>query len=748
LAARRKRDSRQDHYTPPAPPVRQWYGGQVAVGLIAGVLLVCISWAIPRPIGDLYVGLAAGRDIVDTRLANLNQPDTWSFTATDRVWMNQNWGTHLGFYVAHVLGGETGLLVLKALMLLVMAGAIAACCRQRGAGWPMAMITAGAAVAAGRSFIDLRPNLTSLMIAPLMLAILYRTRTNRHFAWVALVLAAIWANVHGSFLFGLGMMGLWALCWLTVHALRNGIVPTLRTYWPLGVAVASAVVISGTLTPYGIGNITHPFVVGSSEKWRTIREWIPIHKPGFGTTWEFYVAMGLLIALPVVWFVTRVAFRPKRRLEIDADFVAALAFSVCLCVGLLAVALPWQAGKDYQTRRIIVIGTGLIAGIVGVLLGVSVITRSRAKTLRITPPSAGQLATIIFEVCLAAVVIVMAIKARRFIPLAIVLLGPMVALRAEWLFRAIGRGWLILPIAASLLVPATLAYHTLFRHYDSDNPFLPKHTVFQRMIGYQKFPPGPADFIDLNNISGRVLNEWRWEGYLRWRRPQLKLFVGGRAQQVYRLQTYETLMHIVSRGDPSGLTRSGVGLVIIPSSQKYARLIGAMVAKPHSTWAVVYADRRNVVVANAALPATRQLVDKAAAGRLKYPDAGTAALSRAMCLTAKCVRASRDSRISALLEANRLMPSVFAYRALEGTTGGAGMEPSRLIPYLQAESERLEAMPTNRSNGAQTLACRYAIAEALSRTFRKANNKRQALRWSAKASNIRDELEELKDQWN
>jgi len=346
------------------------------------------------------------------------------------------------------------------------------------------------------------------------------------------------------------------------------------------------------------------------------------------------------------------------------------------------------------------------------------------------------------------VVIVMAVHARRFIPLAIALLAPMIALRLEWMLRAIGRAWVVAALAAALVVPSAFLYRTLWRHYSGHNPFLPAHSVLQRMISYNKFPPGPADFINSNDISGRVLNEWRWEGYLRWRCPQLKLFTGGRAQQVYRLETYDTFMHIIDQGDPSGLTRSGISLAVIPYERKYSKLIGAMTARPASRWAPIYADRRNMVLANADLPATRQLIDKAAAGQLAYPNAGIAALSRAMCLSAKCVRAPKNSRDSALMEAGRLMPTTWVYLTLAGPEPLTGKEARKRVDYLQKEFDRLGALPTDRPEGAQILACRLALAESLARKFQQAGDRRQALRWSQAASDVERSLLELKKQWD
>ena len=175
---------------PLTPPVREWFYIQLGTVLVVVIGLLILAWARPRACGDFFVALAAGRDIVETRLTCFSVPDTWSFMTTDRTWFDQNWGTHLLFYLTWVAGGEWGELLLKAGILAGMAFFITMRCRQRGVDWPIAILTGGATVAAVRAFIDMRPNLMTLMFAPLMVWVLLRTRSNPHKMWTVLVVSA------------------------------------------------------------------------------------------------------------------------------------------------------------------------------------------------------------------------------------------------------------------------------------------------------------------------------------------------------------------------------------------------------------------------------------------------------------------------------------------------------------------------------------------------------------------------------
>jgi hypothetical protein len=240
-----------------------------AVGFIAVALAVATVWSVPRPTGDLYVALAAGRDIVNGKLGKV---DDWSFTTNNaqerRVWVNQNWGTHMLYYGFYRLfggrdgdrapdtqPGEAGLLLLK--FLIIGAGTICLvlALRRRGNGWPVALLVAAGIIAAGRSFIDLRPNLTTLMFVPVMMHVLYWTGEKPHRSWVAMVVfGLIWANLHGGFIFGLVVMAGWAMSMMLPPLASR---ESLRMFGPglLGALMAGAMTLSlpALLETFGLG---------------------------------------------------------------------------------------------------------------------------------------------------------------------------------------------------------------------------------------------------------------------------------------------------------------------------------------------------------------------------------------------------------------------------------------------------------------------------------------------------------------
>src|SRR5215831_19100513 len=109
---------------------RRWQRAAVAAGAAALLLALAAAWAIPRPLGDLYLALAGGRDVL---AGKLGRPDDWAFTTQGHVWVNSSWGADLFFALVYRVGGEWGLLCLKALLLSGLGFLVVAAARVRGA---------------------------------------------------------------------------------------------------------------------------------------------------------------------------------------------------------------------------------------------------------------------------------------------------------------------------------------------------------------------------------------------------------------------------------------------------------------------------------------------------------------------------------------------------------------------------------------------------------------------------------------
>ena len=179
--------------------------------------------------GDTWVAMACGRYMLGPWAQE--QPDrTWQmrtldglgihvtqqdpFSATSRPyipgdpkqigWINQNWLTHVIFYKMKTVLGENSIVVYKFVQ-AVLTGLFAFwAARVLGAHYLVAAGTAGFGVLLSRSFIDLRPNVSSILFAIIMILLLAYWKKKQYWAlaWMAPVMI-IWSNVHGGFIYAI-----------------------------------------------------------------------------------------------------------------------------------------------------------------------------------------------------------------------------------------------------------------------------------------------------------------------------------------------------------------------------------------------------------------------------------------------------------------------------------------------------------------------------------------------------------------
>ena len=726
-----------------APDPRRSAAMQLILCLLVAAALIVVVWAVPRRTGDLYVGYAGGRDVLDGKIGR--GADDWCFNTIEqkRPWLNQNWGTHLLYYLAWTRGGEGGYLVLKMAFLLVAATFMTLGARQRGSRWPVGVLVAGAMIVAGHAYIDLRPNLTTLTFSPVMLWLIVRTRGRPHRIWWAAAFLVLWANMHGGFVLGLAMLGLWAACNGIEAMVREGVKPAFARLWPLLAGFGVALVAAGVITPFGIHtltldhlknwanfreflrhfNVTHFLVVGDPA-WRNVQEWHSVwkHDTPYGTTKEFFIIVALFALLA-------------------------------------AVRLSWRGESHRRHRR---------------------------------PAGSAPVGPVVFDVILACVVLYMGFKARRFVTLSNLTIAPMFAALLDWLLRRFRRAWAV-PVTAGVLAAVVLwpwklpwsgRYgSSLLRHtwwaYTPDNPFRSPRlkSTYDTMIVNDAYGHDAARFLNENKIAGRAIHEWRWEGFLHWRCPQLQLYVGGRAQQVHSLQDYKLRGRIWS-GDDSvrALDSLKVDFIIAPVDRS-SLLILDRVDAPYvvpdiyrrnddrrplipeaqkGKWVPIYYDGENIVVANAGRENALRWIRRAAAGdpNLWYPDDAVRAWSQAMCLGSRHFGRDYLRWFEKLKEAATRRP-FFHFYSLMRMMGDRQLLPdAQLIPFLAGEVRRLAAMDEHGLGAVQTQRARIMASVALQRAYgrqfqraRAAGRTAEADAWEAKVRKELQRVKELDEQW-
>ncbi|MBN1343904.1 MAG: hypothetical protein JXQ73_14565 [Phycisphaerae bacterium] len=487
------------------------------------LLIVSASIACSSRIGggDTFVSLAAGRDVL---AGKIGVPDDWSFTTQGRPWLNQNWGAHTAYYVSYWLVGDVGPVAIKWLVIFATMLLMVQAATERGGDRRFAAIVVAVTILIGKSYLDVRPQIFTLLFQAALIVVFFRWyKGSAAWSFVAMGVVALWANMHGGFIYGLALMGLW----LGVQVFLKLVWPSSRPWgWRhpllLAAALGGATFLAAVANPFGWVNITHPLVVEESPVWLSVGEWLPIVDwpatklsgtvklaGGFGSTWEFLVLMSVFALTIVVWGIFRL-------------------------VGLGSTPQPTSREEKRRRPR----------------------DARRAGMESPAPPSPATRGWVacsgLFDLGLTIVVVTMAFKSRRFIPLATVAIVPiMLPMLEEILGRikqavlgqtnsvwgSVGRAIQYGLAVAGLAIGGYWAWVEIYIPYHDPNPYYPRQTVLMRMVGAQSFPDGAMDFLNPLIRQGKVPQhafvDWRWEGYTRWRTDWLQPFCGGRAQQVY-----------------------------------------------------------------------------------------------------------------------------------------------------------------------------------------------------------------------
>ena len=190
---------------------------------------------------DLWGHVRFGHDIVAA--GSLHRSDPYSFTS-DRPWINHEWLAEVLMSLAYGVGEARGLVALKTVIVGLVLWCILA--SLRGRDWQPTnhdLLIVVALVGMFSRYHPVRPQLFSLLLfALLLLALQKAERGNRRWLLGIPLIFAVWANLHGGFLVGLGILAIW----LVADVVRQ---PQSR---PKTIALGAAAVIATLVTPHGI----------------------------------------------------------------------------------------------------------------------------------------------------------------------------------------------------------------------------------------------------------------------------------------------------------------------------------------------------------------------------------------------------------------------------------------------------------------------------------------------------------------
>ena len=617
--------------------------------LLLLVPLSVYAVSFQRPAHDTWTSLACGRHIaqhgvgVEDPFSWASRPSAGGSALLPTGWVNPNWMSQLLLYRVWEVGGGNGLAALKLGLYLAVGLLLALAGRVAGAGWGISAVSAGLALALGRSFFEIRPQDVGNLCLGLLLVVVAGAATDPRRVWWLVPLAAVWGNLHGGFAL-VPMVALSAVAMGWGRRLVGGAGAAAPNGWwrhwaGAGVVSVVAVVIS---SPYHLASLTAT-VAPTSPEWREVAEWrSPWTLEGGG---QHLTALGAALAVwAVLGLVALGALRRRRRGGAGGWGSELVAAPGLLTVLTVAMALA------VTSRRFVMVA--LLAAAPAAAQGAAAWLRTRGR-----PVAAVARLPLALWVVTVAVSLWVALVASR------VYLGP-------W-----SRG------AADA-------------------------TPFQRLVVSDTELDGACAFLRDNVTGARLFNLWEDGGYLAWcQQPNAdgglpnRVFLDGRAQLAYGGGAITAYLDLLDGGpadldrrrreaapwqdQPGGwvhqrLRREGVWLAVLSATPDGDRMAGWL--QGLGLWHPVYSGPDGTVVASTAADEGTSLRDAVLSGRAAFPDEASRLTSEAAALLAQRDAASARQALEAALAGFRLRPG---FKALSLAAAAALASPE-----LGAELER------------------------------------------------------------
>ena len=269
----------------PGAPDALWVYLAIALPVVAAL-------AAPLSTVDLAYAIRAG-DLVLAAGAPLTV-DPFTFTVGGEPWVDQQWGAQALLALVHRLGGWALLALVRALLVGVVAAALVGAARAAGAGSRTAALLGLGAFLLAAPGLALRAQLVGLALLALTILLVARRRHAPRGLLLVPIVAAAWANLHGTFVLAPAVVLAAAVDDRLAGRPGSGRLALL----------SGATALATCLTPWGLGVWGYAVSLGvSPEVRRLVTEWQPPDPVGYP-------------GLPFVLAVLALAVLALRRLRV------------------------------------------------------------------------------------------------------------------------------------------------------------------------------------------------------------------------------------------------------------------------------------------------------------------------------------------------------------------------------------------------------------------------------------------------
>ncbi len=539
-------------------------------------------------------------------------------------WINQNWLAGVIFYwLTHkspLANAETfsfnTLVYLKFAIYTIMVICVYYTAKTLGGNPALSAVFACFAMFISRSFLAIRPaEFTNLLTAVFLLILALTTYRNVSHIWFIIPLAVLWCNLHGGYIYLFIMLVPFVFVNLiTSFFPKNFVSIGAKAVLHTTIAGLVAFVAMILFNPFHLTNLTHILVISvgkNAKEWRTANEWHPAFEWSnpVGDARPFLVMLILALSVLLIWVIIRM-----------------LTARLVIC----SAESKEHDSETYQAPKV-------------------------------------DLAIII----IAALTVYMAVRSRRFIPIAAIASCPIIAVFIDQIIREVsaicnfyrqkrffvGPTLHNLQLFFTLSVAATTLFfgtwwglkfkHVYLDPWPNDAQF---NSVFMRMTASNSKPFRACKFIKDNKLKGNIFTYWTEADFVASRqqpdpntgRTPLQLFMDGRAQTAYDTR-YMTLWSEIMAGGPVAqntmkqkreltdgdyaeigrwtndkLKEYDICVVLTPLSMSHIPLVKGLETNPD--WRLVYFDNNYKLFVDVTTAQGKDLAEGILDGRTIYPD--------------------------------------------------------------------------------------------------------------------------------
>ena len=272
---------------------------------------------------DFWWQLRLGELAVETR--SIPSVEPFGFTIADQQWLNQPWLAQIALYAAFAAGGAAAVLLLHGLTITAGYGLVLLAVRPRHYGRAGALaVLVGAA--AGSMNWGVRPqSFAFLLFGALIYAIERHRGGDRRWLWLVVPLFFVWANTHGTFVYGVAVLGIYIAARLAALALsvrRGEATRAQRREGATLAAVGLLALAALAVTPLGPVGLVRYLLVQSGPVTRNLGEWQQLGIAGR----DGVAVLGSVLLLAAL------SWRRRRLLSVDQWLTLALALLLTLYI--------------------------------------------------------------------------------------------------------------------------------------------------------------------------------------------------------------------------------------------------------------------------------------------------------------------------------------------------------------------------------------------------------------------------------